>query len=238
LWLNAEPSFHARRGLPAPDAANNHLFKQLHMATPSPSTVVFDLGGVLIDWNPRYLYRKLLNSEAEVEDFLSEIGFASWNEQMDEGLSMAQGVAEKIAEFPQHEVLIRAYSERWPEMLGGALEGTVRILEELKRQETPLYVLSNWSAETFRFARERFAFLEHFDGLLVSGEEKLKKPDPAIFHRLYEKFSLRPEDCVFIDDRDDNIESARSTGMTGIVFTDSPDLRRQLVEMGLLSAQA
>ncbi len=201
---------------------------------PMPDTVVFDLGGVLIDWNPRHLYRKLIASEAEMEWFLQDVCTGEWNEQMDAGYPFAQGIADKVAEFPQHADWIRAFFDRWEEMIGGALEETVVILEELKHRKTPLYVLSNWSAETFSVAHQRFEFLQWFDGLLVSGEEGLKKPDPAIFQRLLEKFQLPAERCVFIDDREDNTAVAQAAGMTGIRFQNADQLRQDLVQLGLL----
>ncbi len=188
----------------------------------------------MIDWDPRHLYRKLIPSETEMEWFLQEVCTGEWNEQMDAGYPFAQGVADKIAEFPQHEAWIRAFFDRWGEMIGGALEGTVSVLEDLKARDTPLYVLSNWSAETFAVARHQFPFLTWFDGLLISGEEQLKKPDPAIFQRLLDKFQLQAERCVFIDDRADNTAAAAASGMTGLRFQDASRLRQDLMQLGLL----
>jgi len=196
--------------------------------------VVFDLGGVLIDWNPRYLYRKLLPSEAEAERFLSKVCTDEWNVRMDAGLPMAEGIAEKVREFPQHEPLIRAWWERWAEMLGDPLAETVEILQELRDSGTPLYVLSNWSAETYPLAEPIFPFLGWFQGKVISGEVRMKKPDPEIYWLLLERFGLEPSQTVFIDDKPINVEAACAEGLRGIVFTDAAKLRAELGQMGLL----
>ena len=151
---------------------------------------VFDLGGVLIDWDPRYLYRKLLADEGEVEEFLATVCTPEWNAEQDRGRPFAEGVAELVERHPAHAAAIAAFHERWPEMLGGDIPGAVELLAELRATGLPLYALTNWSAETFVVARERFAFLDWFDGLLVSGEERIIKPDPAIFELLLDRFGL------------------------------------------------
>ena len=153
---------------------------------------VFDLGGVLIDWDPRYLYRKLLADEAAVEEFLATVCTPEWNAEQDRGRPFAEGVAELVERHPAHAAAIAAYHERWPEMLGGDIPGAVELLAELRATGVPLYALTNWSAETFVLARERFEFLDWFDGLLVSGEERMIKPDPAIFELLLDRFGLDP----------------------------------------------
>ena len=196
--------------------------------------VVFDLGNVLIDWNPRYLYRKLLPNEAEVERFLNEICTDEWNVRMDAGLPMAEGIAEKVQEFPEHETLIRAWWERWPEMLGEPLAETVEILQELQNAGTPLYVLSNWSADTYPLAEPSFPFLGWFRGKVISGEVKMKKPDPKIYQHLLERFGLEPSQTVFIDDKSANVAAANVEGIRGLVFTGAAKLRADLGQMGLL----
>lgn len=191
-------------------------------------TVIFDLGGVLIDWNPRYLYRKLLASEQDVEDFLTRICTHDWNEQQDAGRSFAEGIALLSEQHPEQRDLIAAYFERWTEMLGGALEESVEVLADLKARGVPLFALTNFSAETFPHARERFEFLQWFEGILVSGEEGLKKPDHRIFHLLAERYGLSLDAAAFIDDTAKNVKAAADLGLHGIHFTNARDLKRDL----------
>ncbi len=196
--------------------------------------VVFDLGGVLVDWNPRHLYRKLIADEAERERFLAEICPQSWNEQQDAGRSVAEATAERVALFPKHAEHITAYYGRWEEMLGGAIEGTVDLLEELHRRDVPLFALTNWSAELFPVGRRRFGFMERFRGIVVSGEEKLIKPDPAIFRILCERHGIDPRSTLFIDDNPANVDAAAALGFAVHRFTDADALRRRLEELALL----
>ena len=196
--------------------------------------VVFDLGGVLIDWDPRYLYRKLLADEAAVEEFLATVCTPEWNAEQDRGRPFAEGVAELVERHPLHAAAIAAYHERWPEMLGGEIPGTVEVLAELRATGVPLYALTNWSAETFGIARERFEFLEWFDGVLVSGEERLIKPDPAIFRLLLDRFGLDPGTTFYVDDAEANVAAARRLGIDAIRYTGHDQLRRELVARGLL----
>lgn len=203
----------------------------------SIKAVVFDLGGVLIDWNPLYLYRKLLPDEDAARKFLAEICTPAWNGQFDAGKPFAQGVAELSARHPQHDALIAAFHARWPEMLGGPIEDTVAILEELRQSGMALHAISNWSAETFPHALERFAFLSHFEVTIVSGEHKLAKPDPAIFELFLRQAGLPAGACVFIDDNADNVAVAASLGFQAVRFHDADGLRRDLQTLGLLSAQ-
>lgn len=199
------------------------------------TTVVFDLGGVLIDWDPRHLYRKLFaDDEAAMERFLSEICTSEWNLQQDAGRSWAEATALLKAEHPAHAGLIDAFHQRWPEMMAGEIEGTVAILHELKEAGTPLYALTNWSHETFPAALERFAFLSWFQGIVVSGQERLVKPDPQIYLLLVTRHGLRPEEIVYIDDNPHNAAVATSLGMHGIHFTGAAPLRRELAALGLL----
>jgi 2-haloacid dehalogenase len=195
--------------------------------------VVFDLGGVLIDWDPRYLYRKLLADEAEVEEFLATICTPEWNIEQDRGRPFAEAVAELSARHPAHAANIAAFHERWPEMLGGDVPGTVELLAELRATGVPLYALTNWSAETFTLARERFEFLDWFDGLLVSGEERIIKPDPAIFQLLLDRFGLDAGATLFVDDSEANVAAAAALGFDAVRFRDPDRLRRDLAERGL-----
>jgi 2-haloacid dehalogenase len=200
--------------------------------------VVFDLGGVLIDWDPRHLYRKLLADEAAVEEFLATVCTPEWNAELDRGRPFAEGVAQLVERHPEHAAAIAAYHERWPEMVAGDIPGTVEVLAELRAAGVPLYALTNWSAETFAITRGRFEFLEWFDGLLVSGEERVTKPDPAIFQLLLDRFGLDPTATVFVDDSEANVAAARRLGFDAIRFTGHEELRRELVGRRLLPRSA
>jgi 2-haloacid dehalogenase len=199
------------------------------------SIVVFDLGGVLIDWNPRYLYRKLFaGDDAAMEHFLANICTSSWNAQQDAGRSFAEGSTSLKLEHPGHAELIDAWFQRHEEMLAGPISGTVSILRELRERGVGLYALSNWSAETFPTAWKRFEFLHWFQGILLSGRVRLIKPDPRIFKLFFETFSINPAHSVYIDDLGRNAEVATTLGMHGIVFSDPTALRTELVKVGLL----
>ncbi|WP_119459886.1 HAD family hydrolase [Rhodospirillaceae bacterium SYSU D60014] len=196
---------------------------------------VFDLGGVLIDWNPRYLYRKLFDGdEAGMEAFLTEVCTPAWNEEQDGGRPFADAVALLVAQHPTHAALIEAYDARWEEMLAGPIAGSVEILAALKAQRMPLYALTNWSAEKFPIARRRFDFLQWFDGIVVSGEIRLKKPDPEIFRHLLDGFGLTAGETLFIDDSEPNVAAAQAAGMTALRFRSPQALRRDLTALGLL----
>ncbi len=200
--------------------------------------VVFDLGGVLIDWDPRYLYRKLLADEAAVEEFLATVCTPEWNAELDRGRPFAEGVAELVERYPVHAAAITAYHERWSEMLGGDIGGSVELLAELRATGVPLYALTNWSAETFGIARERFEFLSWFDGVLVSGEERMIKPDPAIFRLLLDRFGLDPQATLYVDDSPANVAAAGDLGFDAVRFTGPEQLRRDLEARGLLARSA
>jgi 2-haloacid dehalogenase len=204
------------------------------VTAPKPTAVVFDLGGVLIDWNPRYLYRTLFDDEAEMEAFLAEVTTQEWNAQQDAGRPWSEAVEALVALHPGRRELIEAYWHRWPETLGGPIEGTVEILGELRARGVRTYALSNWSAETFPLARPRFPFLDWFDGILISGEAKLVKPDPRIFAHLLKKFGLEARATLFIDDSAANVRAAEAAGLIAIRFTDPPHLQERLSELRLL----
>jgi 2-haloacid dehalogenase len=199
-----------------------------------PSVVVFDLGGVLVDWNPRYLYRKIFEDAAVMERFLGEICTPEWNDEQDAGRPFAEAVAMLQARHPEEAERIAAYDLRWDEMIRGPIEETVELLEELHRRDTPLYALSNWSAEKFPVARRRFAFLDRFRDIVVSGEVGLKKPDPRIFLLAAERFAVAPHDAVFIDDSPANVAAAASLGFRAIRFTGAAPLRDELRRLRLL----
>lgn len=195
--------------------------------------VVFDLGGVLIDWNPRYLYRKVL-PPAEVEQLLTEVLTPEWNAQMDAGYPFADALAERVAAHPELEPVIRIYGSRWSEMLGGAIEGTVALLAQLRQRGTPLYALTNWSAETFHHATDRFPFLSWFEDILVSGREGMVKPDPAIYRGLLERNGLDAPRGLFIDDVPKNVEGAKRVGLDAIHFVGPGPLQADLRARDLL----
>ena len=200
--------------------------------------VVFDLGGVLIDWNPRYLYRQLFPGDVEgMERFLSEVCTSTWNERQDAGRPWEEAIDEAIAEHPQHAALIRAYRERWEDMLSGPIANTVRLLEELKDTGPRLYALTNWSQYTFPRALELFPFLHWFEGIVVSGQEGLIKPDPAIFGVLLSRFGIEAARSVFIDDSLANVHAAARLGFRAIHFRDATQLRPELIALGALPPQ-
>ncbi|HWB93533.1 MAG TPA: HAD family phosphatase [Puia sp.] len=194
------------------------------------NTLVFDLGGVLIDWNPEYLYNKIFPNDEERRWFLSTVCTLDWNEQQDEGRSLQEGTEILIKRFPAHEASIRAYYGRWKEMLGGPIHETVEIFRELKfHTNIKLYALTNWSAETFPVALELYDFLHWFDGRLVSGEEKMRKPFPEIYKLLIKRFDIDPRHSIYVDDNIRNVVPARDLGFTGIHFR-TPELFREELE--------
>jgi 2-haloacid dehalogenase len=203
--------------------------------TAGPCIAIFDFGGVLVDWNPRHLYSKLFGDDlAGMEQFLAEVCNSDWNLRQDAGRSFAEAVAELVARHPGQADFIRAYHERWAEMVAGAIEGSVAILRELKDARHRLYGLTNWSHETFPLARARFGFFDWFDGIVVSGEERLVKPDPRLYLRLLERYGIDPASAVFIDDNRPNIEAANALGIGGILFQSPTQLRDELVRRGFL----
>jgi len=169
-----------------------------------------------------------------MEEFLATVCTRAWNDRVDRGLPFAEAVAELVARFPDAAELITAYHERWPEMLRGEIDGTVAVLGELRAAGVPVYALSNWSAETFPIGRERFGFLAELDGVLLSGEVGMAKPDPEIFEELCARFDLRPADALFVDDSLPNVEAARQLGFRAHHFREAATLRRELVALGLL----
>jgi 2-haloacid dehalogenase len=196
------------------------------------NTIIFDLGGVLIDWNPRYVFREVFQSDEKADWFIENICTLDWNEQQDEGYPIADAVEEKVKEFPTWENEIRTYYSRWADMLKGPIPGTVSIFSELKKSgRYKLYALTNWSAELFPVARSRYDFLQWFDGIVVSGEEKMRKPAPEFYERLLYKFNVIPGQAVFIDDNLLNIESAATLGLNVIHFTTPDAFQKKLKQI-------
>lgn len=202
---------------------------------PAVDTVVFDLGGVLIDWDPRLLYRALLDDDEAVEAFLAEVGFEEWNHLQDAGRAWAEAVAEHGARFPHHRHLLAAYPERFAETIVGPIDGTVDVLRDLRvRGGVRLLALTNWSAELFPHARDRFPFLADFEGIVVSGEEGFAKPDPRLWHVLAERHALDPARTAYVDDRQVNVDAAAAEGYDALLFTTPARLRADLAARALL----
>ncbi|HEX6141117.1 MAG TPA: HAD family phosphatase [Geminicoccaceae bacterium] len=196
--------------------------------------VVFDLGGVLIDWNPRHLYRSLFDDEAEMEWFLAEVCNDAWNLEQDAGRPFGQAVEEAARRHPDWRPMIEAYWTRWDEMVAGAYDEAVAVLADLRERNVELHALTNWSAETFPVAKRRFDFLGWFESILVSGEEGLVKPDLRIFYLWGSRTGRRPEHCVYIDDSRPNVVAAEKVGFDAIHHRTGETLRGALVERGLL----
>jgi 2-haloacid dehalogenase len=198
-----------------------------------PTTVVFDLGGVLIDWSPRRLYRELIDDPVELEQFLTEVASPQWHDRQDRGRPMAEAIAELAARHPDQAGLIEAFDARWPEMFGGALPATVDVVRELQAAGIRLLALTNYPAEKFAAARADFVVLAAFEGIVVSGEEGIAKPDREIFDRLIERYGVDPARTVYVDDRAEHVETARQLGMAGVVYTGAAELRDDLAQLGL-----
>lgn len=202
--------------------------------TPAP-VIVFDLGGVLVDWNPRHLYRKLFDDDAAMEWFLDQVCHGAWNLEQDRGRSFADAIEEAALRHPDQRAMIEAYHARWDEMVAGEIEGSVAILDELAQAHYELHALTNWSAETFPIARARFAFLDRFETILVSGDERLVKPDPRIFQLMLERIAHPAQACVYIDDSAKNVAAAAALDFDAIHFASAPQLRAELTGRGLLA---
>jgi 2-haloacid dehalogenase len=196
--------------------------------------VIFDVGGVLIEWHPKYLYSKLLKDEAAIDDFLKEIGFSAWNLALDAGGRWKPAIDDLVAKFPHHKGLIEAADLRWHEMLPGDIPGTVALLERLSQAGVPLYAITNFSSEKFIEARARWPLFSLFRDIVVSGDEKLLKPEAEIFRLCLDRNGLKAEDCVFIDDVAHNVTGARAVGIDAILFQSPEQLERDLKARGLL----
>jgi len=206
---------------------NNSVNQRIH-------TVIFDLGNVLIGWDPRRLYRQLIDDEQQMEWFLREVCNSEWNEQQDAGRPWAEATALLRSRFPEYAEWIDAYHLQWQETLLGPIEESVALLAELKARGVRLLALTNWSQETFPVARKLYPFLQWFEGIVVSGEERLLKPDPRIFQRLLERYAVDPETALYIDDSARNVAAAEALGMRGWWFKEPAGLRQHLMELQLL----
>ncbi len=198
-------------------------------------TLLFDLGNVLIKWDPKRVYRTIFKTEEEVDKFLAEVCTMDWNEQQDAGRTIAEANQILIKKFPQYQTEIEAYYGRWTEMLGGAIEGTVALLEEIKEsRKYRLYALTNWSAETFPEALKRYEFLQYFKEILVSGKEGMKKPSAEIYELALSRFGIDPATTIFIDDSAKNVTGAEAVGIQAIHFKSPEQLRDELTQLGVL----
>jgi 2-haloacid dehalogenase len=199
------------------------------------NTIIFDLGAVLVDWNPQYLYRTLFSNEQEMHDFLANITTPDWNEEQDAGRSLQEGTDLLVQQYPEHEENIRAFYGRWEEMLGGAIAGTVEILKELKDSgKYNIYALTNWSAETFHIALQRYEFLNWFDGIVVSGTERMRKPNPDFYQVLLSRYNVKAEEALFIDDNLRNVLAAEKIGIRSIHFTSAEQLKAELENLNII----
>ncbi len=204
---------------------------------PAIDAILFDLGGVLIDWNPRHVYREHFGRDgAAMEAFLDRVVPMTWNHEMDAGKSFDDAVRERQLLFPEHAGLIALWRDRWPDMLGGPIEPTVGLLRELRSAGRRLLALTNWSAETFPVARARYGFLDWFESIFVSGEERLAKPDPRFFELALTRAALVPSRTLFIDDNLANIEAAAAMGFDTHRFVEPEGLRSALVGRRLLAS--
>jgi len=199
------------------------------------NTIVFDLGGVLIDWNPRYLYRKLFKTEEEVTWFLENICTPEWNDEQDAGRSFEEATELLIAKHPKWEVPIRAWYGRWQETISGSLPETVEILQHVKNKTNyRLYALTNWSEQTFPWALNNFEFLHWFEGIVVSGAEKTRKPFAEFYQILFDRYQINPSTALFIDDNIKNIVGAKAVGLHTIHFQSPGQLREELQALKLI----
>jgi len=199
------------------------------------TTIIFDYGGVLLEWNPRNLYRRFFPNQPEaMEQFLTEVKFVDWNLQQDKGRPFEDAIDSLSAEFPHHAHLIRAYYEYWEESISGVIPGSIEILKQLKVRQYPLYGLSNWSAETFSRARYSYEFFNLFDDMVISGEVKMVKPEPEIFHLALQQFGKSAGECVYIDDSLANTEQARKLGFVAIHFQSPEQLKSDLQRLGVM----
>jgi len=198
-------------------------------------TVIFDLGGVLIDWNPEYVYLDIFNGDREkMQWFFDTICTHDWNENQDAGYPLAQATADLVAKFPDYKSEIEAFYGRWPEMIGGAISGTVNILESIiKSKHYKVVALTNWSHETWPIVYKEFEFLQWFDGILMSGEEKTRKPFDEIYYLTLNRFDIKAENALFIDDNLRNIEAARRLGIHSIHFKNPESLLEALMDYNI-----
>ena len=195
--------------------------------------IILDFGGVLVDWNPLYLYKKVFGCEEKANYFLENVCKYDWNLLQDAGRPLAEATQILQEQHPEHKDEIAMYYDRWEEMLGGTIDENVQLIHPLKEKYN-VYGLTNWSAETLPIAKRLYTFFDQLDGIVVSGDEKLIKPDPKIYHVLINRYNIKPEESLFIDDNFDNIVAAQKLGFHTIHFTNEVNLEATLKEMGVL----
>ena len=200
----------------------------------SIKAILLDFGGVLLQWDPHKLYSRFFNQPEQIDQFLAEISFSSWNAEQDRGRPFTEGISELSGKFPQYAHLIHAYYDYWEDSIVGPISGTVEILHELKQAGYSLYGLSNWSAETYPRVKHRYDFFNLFDKIILSGDVKLIKPDPAIFNLTLQKIGCSASECLLIDDSEANIVTAKKMGFATVHFRSPEQLRIELHEMNLL----
>ena len=202
---------------------------------PTINTVIFDLGGVLIDWNPEYLYRKIFYNDDDMRYFLENICTSAWNQEQDAGYPLAKATTELAFKYPQYDAEIKAYYVRWQEMLGGYNKECVSILENLhQKKNCPLFALTKWAGETIYTAKNMYPFLNLFEGIVVSGDERIKKPDPRLYQILIDRYSIQPSKSIFIDDTKINVEAAIDVGFQAIHFISANQLQEEMQKWGLM----
>ena len=200
----------------------------------SIKNIIFDFGGVVMDWNPRYFFKDHFNDDEKMEHFLKNIATDEWNAEQDRGRTLAEGTEIQVAKHPEWEKEIRAYYDNWTTMLKSDIPHNVEVLRKLEHSKYELFGLTNWSAETFPYALENYDFFNIFEGkIVVSGTEKLIKPDPAIWEVLLERYQINAEESVFIDDNAKNIEVAKSLGFICIHIKDDTDLEKEMRDLGI-----
>ena len=196
--------------------------------------IIFDFGGVVMDWNPRYFFKDYFNDDEKMEYFLKNITTDEWNIEQDRGRTLAEGIAIQVANFPEWEKEIRAYYDNWTTMLKSEIADNVAVLRKLEHSEYELFGLTNWSAETFPYAVKNYDFFSIFKGkIVVSGTEKLIKPNPEIWHVLLNRYQIKAEESVFIDDNPKNIETAKNLGFITVHITEETNLAEELRELGV-----
>lgn len=202
--------------------------------TTNITAIIFDYGNVLLEWNPRHVYRRYFSDKESMEKFLHEVDFMNWNTKQDKGRSFAEGVADHSQIFPQYAHLFQAYHDHWKDSIGTAYWDTVEIMKQLKQAGYKLYGLSNWSAETFPYAREKYDFFNLLDDMVISGAVGHVKPEPEIYRILLEKIGRPAQECLFIDDSLPNIQQANTMGFATIQFQSSEQLKIELERLGVL----
>lgn len=213
---------------------NDYTSSTKHAAPNLIKNIIFDFGGVLMDWNPRYFYKDYFNDDEKMEFFLKNIAVDEWNAEQDRGRSLKEGTEIQVAKFPEYEKDLRAFYDNWTTMLRSDIPENVEVLRKLAKTDYELFGLTNWSHETFPYALANYDFFQLFEGkIVVSGEEKLIKPDPKIWYVLLERYHLKPEESVFIDDNAKNIEVAKSLGFISVHVKEDTNLKVELEKVGV-----